>query len=124
MPCIGRKGARRRHRAKRRRLKPRWLRPPGALRDEDAFRSACTQCTACQDVCPHDSIRRLGTEFGVDAGTPAIIPDESPCYLCVDFPCIDVCEPGALQPLDLLRCVDGHSRSRCQEVLSIRRAAL
>ena len=77
----------------------RWLRPPGALR-EDAFRKACTQCTACREACPHDAIRRLGPEFGPDAGTPAIIPDESPCYLCKDMPCIASCEPGALLPVE------------------------
>lgn len=76
-----------------------WLRPPGAL-EETAFLSACTQCTDCQTACPHDSIRRLGPEFGPVAGTPAIIPDESPCYLCEDMPCIAACEPGALRPLE------------------------
>lgn len=75
-----------------------WLRPPGAL-DEKAFLATCTKCTDCQTACPYDSVRRLGPEFGAGAGTPAIIPDESPCYLCEDMPCISVCEPGALRPL-------------------------
>ena len=79
--------------------RPRWLRPPGAV-EEKAFLSACTQCTDCQMACPYDSIRRLGPEFGANAGTPAIIPDESPCYLCEDMPCITACEPGALRPLE------------------------
>lgn len=74
-----------------------WLRPPGALR-EDAFLNACTACTACQEACPYQSIRRLGPEFGRAASTPAIIPTESPCYLCEDMPCIAACEPGALRP--------------------------
>ncbi len=74
---------------------PRWLRPPGAL-PESQFLSTCTRCTACQEVCPHQSIRRLGPEFDSAAGTPAIIPDESPCYLCEDMPCIAACEPRAL----------------------------
>lgn len=76
-----------------------WLRPPGAL-EETAFLSACTQCTDCQTACPYESIRRLGPKFGPGAGTPAIIPDESPCYLCDDMPCIAACEPGALLPLE------------------------
>jgi len=76
----------------------RWLRPPGAL-PESQFLSTCTRCTACQEVCPYQSIRRLGPELGSVAGTPAIIPDESPCYLCEDMPCIAACEPRALLPV-------------------------
>jgi len=76
----------------------RWLRPPGAL-PESQFLSVCTRCTACQEVCPYQSIRRLGPEFVGVEGTPAIIPDESPCYLCADMPCITACEPRALLPI-------------------------
>jgi ferredoxin-type protein NapG len=72
-----------------------WIRPPGAL-PETEFLSTCTRCTACQEACPYQSIRRLGPEMGLVAGTPAIIPDESPCYLCEDFPCVAACEPKAL----------------------------
>ncbi len=75
----------------------RWLRPPGAL-PEAEFKETCTRCTDCQEVCPYTAIRRLGPEFGEDAGTPAIIPDESPCYMCADMPCIAACEPRALLP--------------------------
>lgn len=77
---------------------PSWFRPPGAL-PEDAFAKTCTKCTACQEACPYQSIRRLGPEFGPAGGTPAIIPAESPCYLCPDMPCISACEPGALKPV-------------------------
>lgn len=84
-------------RAHREKSAPRsWLRPPGAL-PEPAFREVCTRCTACQEACPYQSIRRLGPEFGDDAGTPAIIWDESPCYLCEDMPCVAACEPLALR---------------------------
>ncbi len=76
----------------------RWLRPPGALRESE-FLTTCTRCTACQEVCPYQSIRRLGPEFAAAAGTPAIIPTESPCYLCEDMPCITACEPRALIPV-------------------------
>ncbi len=75
-----------------------WLRPPGAL-PEAEFMSACTRCTACQEACPYDSIKRLGPEFGSQSGTPAVIPDETPCYLCTDMPCITACEPAALVPV-------------------------
>ncbi len=73
-----------------------WLRPPGAL-PEPEFLKTCTQCTACQEACPYESIRRLGPEFDLIAGTPAIIASESPCYLCEDMPCITSCEPKALR---------------------------
>lgn len=76
----------------------RSLRPPGAL-PEAEFLATCTRCTACQDACPYESVRRLGPEFGDKAGTPVIIPDESPCYLCEDMPCITACEPRALRPV-------------------------
>ncbi len=75
-----------------------WLRPPGAL-PEASFRSTCTQCEDCIQACPYDSIRHLGPESGINAGTPAIDPDISPCYLCEDMPCITVCEPRALIPV-------------------------
>jgi ferredoxin len=82
-----------------RKLKPAArLRPPGAL-PEEVFLTTCTRCTSCQKACPYESIRRLGPEFGEAAGTPAIIPDESPCYLCEEMPCIAACEPMALRPL-------------------------
>ncbi len=76
-----------------------WLRPPGAPADDDAFRAACTRCTDCIEACPYQSIRRLGPERGEDAGTPVIIPADSPCYLCEDMPCIAACGAGALLPV-------------------------
>ena len=76
-----------------------WIRPPGAL-SEERFLSACTRCTDCQTACPYDAIRRLGPDFGDVSGTPAIIPAETPCYLCKDMPCISACEPKALLPLE------------------------
>jgi ferredoxin-type protein NapG len=76
-----------------------FIRPPGAG-DEATFLTACTRCTDCITACPYDSIRRLGDEFDEAAGTPAIIPRESPCYLCADMPCIAACPTDALRPID------------------------
>ena len=70
-----------------------WLRPPGAL-EEARFLESCTGCGDCVTACPHESIRILAGQK-----TPLIHPDETPCYLCADFPCIAACEPEALRPV-------------------------
>jgi len=76
-----------------------WLRPPGAL-PEVEFLATCERCSKCLMACPHDSIRRLGFEFRESEGTPAIIPSETPCYLCKDLPCVAACPSGALNLVD------------------------
>ncbi len=70
-----------------------WLRPPGAV-EEEKFLERCTGCADCVEVCPHDAIEILS---GND--TPVIFPEESPCQLCDDLPCIAACETDALLPL-------------------------
>lgn len=77
-----------------------FLRPPGALAEAE-FIATCDRTGACLKACPYQSIRRLGPEFGEAAGgTPAIIVEESPCYLCPDMPCITACDSGALRPVE------------------------
>ena len=71
-----------------------WLRPPGAV-DEPDFLDRCTKCGDCIDVCPYDAIRK-----NPENETPIILPDESPCQLCDDFPCIGACETEALLPVE------------------------
>ncbi len=73
-----------------------FLRPPGAVRKEE-FLILCTRCDECLKACPHGSIRKLNKGFGFADGTPIIDPDETPCYLCDDFPCVRACEEGALK---------------------------
>ena len=76
--------------------RPPFVRPPGAL-TEEAFLAACTRCDECVKACPHWAIRKAGPELGVSiAGTPIMLPHESPCLMCHDWPCIAACEPGAL----------------------------
>ena len=75
----------------------RRLRPPGALL-EPAFLEACTRCDACFDACPVDAIVPV-PEGHLDAGTPRILAAETACTVCSSLACTQVCEPGALLPL-------------------------
>lgn len=70
-----------------------WLRPPGAV-EEKLFLERCTGCADCLEACPHDAIQTLTSN-----DTPVIFPEESPCQLCEDLPCIGACEADALLPL-------------------------
>src|SRR3989442_2721521 len=70
-----------------------WLRPPGAV-DEELFLDRCTRCGDCLPACPYGSIKK-----DVATGYPVIFANESPCYLCEDFPCIAACETEALLPV-------------------------
>ncbi|WP_447973380.1 4Fe-4S dicluster domain-containing protein [Nitrospira sp. Kam-Ns4a] len=70
-----------------------WLRPPGAV-PEALFLERCTQCGDCIEACPYEAIK------AAPGGTPVIFPDEAPCHLCEDFPCIAACEAEALLPVE------------------------
>ena len=75
----------------------RWIRPPFAL-DELEFLLACTRCGACIDACPHQVIFPLSARLGARvAGTPALDLLNKGCHLCAAWPCVAVCEPGALK---------------------------
>jgi ferredoxin-type protein NapG len=58
------------------------------------FLERCTGCADCLKACPHDAIQTLSSN-----DTPVIFPEESPCQLCEDLPCIGACETDALLPL-------------------------
>ena len=79
-------------------LKTGLLRPPGAV-DELSFIAGCTKCDLCMEACPHGAIKVAGANYGIAAGTPYIDPLDTPCMLCDEMPCIDVCEPGVLKPV-------------------------
>ena len=70
-----------------------WLRPPGAVQEE-MFLERCTGCADCVEACPHSAIQILPSN-----DTPVIFPEESPCQLCEDLPCIGACEADALVPV-------------------------
>ncbi|WP_370467965.1 4Fe-4S dicluster domain-containing protein [Nitrospira sp. KM1] len=70
-----------------------WLRPPGAV-EEMLFLERCTACSDCVKACPYGSL-----VLHHENATPVIFPDEIPCYLCDDFPCITACATDALLPV-------------------------
>lgn len=73
-----------------------WIRPPFAL-DEVEFLLTCTRCDECIDACPHDVIFGLPISRGaVVAGTPALNLLNQGCHLCENWPCVNICETGAL----------------------------
>jgi ferredoxin-type protein NapG len=76
---------------------PPVIRPPGAVRPEEAFTALCERCAQCAESCPHDAIVLLGPAAGADEGTPAIEPAERACHWCSDFPCITACPTDALR---------------------------
>jgi ferredoxin-type protein NapG len=74
-----------------------WFRPPFAL-PELEFLLACTRCDACREACPHGVIFPLAVRLGAElVGTPALDLLNRPCHLCADWPCVQACEPKALQ---------------------------
>lgn len=74
-----------------------FVRPPGALEDEEEFLQTCERCGACGEACPHDVVRSFGPAFGSLEGTPFLEPEIAPCRWCVDMPCIKACPSGALK---------------------------
>ncbi|MBI5682790.1 MAG: 4Fe-4S dicluster domain-containing protein [Deltaproteobacteria bacterium] len=76
--------------------KRRVLRPPGAI-EEVAFLTKCTRCDDCVTACHQKAIKHASEYDGLAAGTPIVVPNEMPCYLCDEFVCITACIEGALQ---------------------------
>ena len=72
----------------------RYLRPPGALAEDD-FLARCIHCGQCGEVCPNRCIKYFGPENGWDSiDTPYITPREKGCILCMK--CGDICPTGAI----------------------------
>ena len=77
-------------------LPPEYIRPPGAL-DEEEFLSACIRCGICVRDCPYGILKLA--ELGSDnpaTGTPYFIARTGPCEMCEDIPCIPNCPTNAL----------------------------
>ena len=77
-----------------------YLRPPGAIKDDDAFVSACIGCGLCGEVCPPRCIRFHARDGAASVNTPYIDPEDKACILCNK--CMQVCPTEALTetPLD------------------------
>ena len=76
----------------------RYLRPPGALSEED-FESRCIRCGQCGEACPNRCIKFFGIENGLASiNTPYITPRDQACILCMK--CGDVCPTDAIQKIE------------------------
>jgi ferredoxin len=71
-----------------------YLRPPGALKDDEAFVAACIGCGLCGEVCPPRCIRFHARDGGAKVNTPYVDPEEKACILCNK--CMEVCPTEAL----------------------------
>lgn len=75
----------------------RYLRPPGALAEEE-FVDACIRCGQCAQVCPNQCIKFFDVSAGIKmADTPYIVPRQKACILCMK--CGDVCPTSALKSI-------------------------
>ncbi len=79
-----------------------YLRPPGAIKDDAAFVSACIGCGLCGEVCPPRCIRFHARDGGAKVNTPYITPEDKACTLCTK--CMQVCPTKALTetPRDMI----------------------
>ena len=76
----------------------RYLRPPGALAEED-FESRCIRCGQCGEVCPNRCLNYFGLQNGLASlDTPYIIPRDQACILCMK--CGDVCPTDAIGKIE------------------------
>lgn len=75
----------------------RYLRPPGALA-EDEFLRRCIHCGQCGEICPNRCIQYFGRQNGLASqDTPYIVPREKACILCMK--CGEVCPSGAIESI-------------------------
>lgn len=78
-----------------------WLRPPGAL-PEQQFRETCSRCGDCVNVCPAKCIK-IDASGKNGHGAPYIDVDTMPCVVCEGLLCMNVCPTAALVPTPLTR---------------------
>ena len=59
------------------------------------FSIAVRSCGDCIKACPYQAIAVHPAN-----GSPILFPNQMPCYLCEDFPCITACGTDALSPIE------------------------
>ncbi|MCC7074441.1 MAG: 4Fe-4S dicluster domain-containing protein [Deltaproteobacteria bacterium] len=74
-----------------------WLRPPGAL-PEDEFLARCIRCFRCGEVCPPRCIEFPSSLALAESDTPYVIATDIACTLCMR--CGDACPTGALVKIE------------------------
>jgi ferredoxin len=85
-----------------------YLRPPGALADDDAFVAACIGCGLCGEVCPPRCVLFHARDGGAKVNTPYIDAADKGCILCGK--CMEVCPTDALSVVALERIDMGIAR--------------
>jgi MauM/NapG family ferredoxin protein len=76
----------------------RYLRPPGALAEEE-FETRCIRCGQCGEACPNRCINYFGLQNGLASlDTPYIIPRDQACILCMK--CGEVCPTDAIEKVE------------------------
>ena len=76
-------------------IAPIYLRPPAA-KNENLFVEDCTQCSFCVDACPYDALKLATDNDNLAEGTPYFEARTTPCYMCEDMPCVEICPTEAL----------------------------
>jgi ferredoxin-type protein NapG len=76
-----------------------WLRPPGALAEQQ-FLDTCSRCGECVKVCPAHCIK-IDNTAARGGGAPYIEANAMPCVVCEGLKCMYVCPTGALVPTAL-----------------------
>ncbi len=107
----------------------RQLRPPGALKNDQAFIEACIGCGLCGEACPPKCIKFYQRDGGSKHNTPYINPEEKACILCNK--CMEVCPTKSLtliprenidmgiSQIDRLACYPWVDRGICGACVSI-----